>query len=219
MDIKTVGVLGCGLMGSGIAQVCAAAGYKTIVREVDQAVLDKGLGRTKKFLDGGVDASPQRFRNRVGRTQRPSMTSQVVLVGQSASLRQPPRGKQVRVARSQSSPSGHSSISWWSGYAAGRLLKAGRFRRASGARPLTVRIFSSGGLLPRPGGAPASPSIRSPVRRPKRRTIPWLTNTSSAVAWNPSAGERRNPLPLERTSMTPRTAVPAARGSSAPLRE
>ena len=55
MDIKTVGVLGCRLMGSGIAQVCAAAGYKTIVREVDQAVLDKGLGRTKKFLDGGVE--------------------------------------------------------------------------------------------------------------------------------------------------------------------
>jgi 3-hydroxybutyryl-CoA dehydrogenase len=55
MDIKTVGVLGCGLMGSGIAQVCAAAGYRTIVREVDQAVLDKGLGRTKKFLDGGVE--------------------------------------------------------------------------------------------------------------------------------------------------------------------
>jgi 3-hydroxybutyryl-CoA dehydrogenase len=55
MDIKTVGVLGCGLMGSGIAQVCAAAGSKTIVREVDQAVLDKGLGRTKKFLDGGVE--------------------------------------------------------------------------------------------------------------------------------------------------------------------
>jgi 3-hydroxybutyryl-CoA dehydrogenase len=55
MDIKTVGVLGCGLMGSGIAQVCAAAGYKTIVREVDQTVLDKGLGRTKKFLDDGVE--------------------------------------------------------------------------------------------------------------------------------------------------------------------
>jgi 3-hydroxybutyryl-CoA dehydrogenase len=54
MQIKTVGVLGCGLMGSGIAQVCAAAGYKTIVREVDQAFLDKGLGRVKKFLDDGV---------------------------------------------------------------------------------------------------------------------------------------------------------------------
>ena len=36
MQIKTVGVLGCGLMGSGIAQVSAAAGYTTIVREVDE---------------------------------------------------------------------------------------------------------------------------------------------------------------------------------------
>jgi len=54
MQIKTVGVLGCGLMGSGIAQVCAAAGYKTIVRELDESLLDKGLGRIKKFLDDGV---------------------------------------------------------------------------------------------------------------------------------------------------------------------
>jgi 3-hydroxybutyryl-CoA dehydrogenase len=54
MQIKTVGVLGCGLMGSGIAQVCAAAGYKTIVREVDDALLQKGLGRIKKFLEDGV---------------------------------------------------------------------------------------------------------------------------------------------------------------------
>jgi len=54
MQIKTVGVLGCGLMGSGIAQVCAAAGYKTIVREVDDAFLNKGLGRIGKFLDDGV---------------------------------------------------------------------------------------------------------------------------------------------------------------------
>ena len=54
MHIKTVGVLGCGLMGSGIAQVCAASGYKTIVREVDNAFLQKGLGRIKKFLDDGV---------------------------------------------------------------------------------------------------------------------------------------------------------------------
>src|SRR4026209_1875093 len=54
MDIKTVGVLGCGLMGSGIAQVCAAAGYKTIVREVDDISLDKGIGRIKRFPDDGV---------------------------------------------------------------------------------------------------------------------------------------------------------------------
>jgi 3-hydroxybutyryl-CoA dehydrogenase len=54
MTIRTVGVLGCGLMGSGIAQVSAAAGYKTIVREVDDAFLNKGLGRIKEFLDAGV---------------------------------------------------------------------------------------------------------------------------------------------------------------------
>jgi 3-hydroxybutyryl-CoA dehydrogenase len=54
MSIKTVGVLGCGLMGSGIAQVCAAAGYKTIVREVNDAFLQKGLARVKSFLDDGV---------------------------------------------------------------------------------------------------------------------------------------------------------------------
>ena len=54
MAITTVGVLGCGLMGSGIAQVCAAAGYKTIVREVDDLALDRGLGRIRKFLDDGV---------------------------------------------------------------------------------------------------------------------------------------------------------------------
>ena len=55
MEIKTVGVLGCGLMGSGIAQVCAASGYKTIVREVEQGVLDKGLARVNKFLNDGVE--------------------------------------------------------------------------------------------------------------------------------------------------------------------
>ena len=54
MAIKTVGVLGCGLMGAGIAQVAAAAGYKTIVREVEQGFLDKGLGRIEKFLTDGV---------------------------------------------------------------------------------------------------------------------------------------------------------------------
>jgi len=54
MQIKTVGVLGCGLMGSGIAQVSAAAGYKTIVREVDDKFLQSGLGRIKKFLEDGV---------------------------------------------------------------------------------------------------------------------------------------------------------------------
>jgi 3-hydroxybutyryl-CoA dehydrogenase len=55
MDIQTVGVLGCGLMGSGIAQVCAASGYKTIVREVEEPLLKKGMGRIEKFLSDGVE--------------------------------------------------------------------------------------------------------------------------------------------------------------------
>ncbi len=55
MAIRKIGVLGCGLMGSGIAQVCAAAGYTTIVREVDQGLIDKGLSRVRKFLDSGVE--------------------------------------------------------------------------------------------------------------------------------------------------------------------
>ena len=54
MSVKTIGVLGCGLMGAGIAQVSAAAGFKTIVREVNQGLLDKGLGRIRKFLDDGM---------------------------------------------------------------------------------------------------------------------------------------------------------------------
>ena len=75
MQIRTVGVLGCGLMGSGIAQVCAAAGYKTIVREVDDIALNRGLGRIRKFLDDGVakgkvsaDARDQTLGNMSGTT-------------------------------------------------------------------------------------------------------------------------------------------------------
>jgi 3-hydroxybutyryl-CoA dehydrogenase len=54
MQIRTVGVLGCGLMGSGIAQVSAAAGYRTIVGDVNQKVLERGQARIRKFLDDGV---------------------------------------------------------------------------------------------------------------------------------------------------------------------
>jgi 3-hydroxybutyryl-CoA dehydrogenase len=49
-DIKRVGVLGCGLMGSGIAQVAAVAGYDTIVRDVSQQVWDKARAGIEKSL-------------------------------------------------------------------------------------------------------------------------------------------------------------------------
>jgi 3-hydroxybutyryl-CoA dehydrogenase len=49
MEIKKVGVLGCGLMGAGIAQVCAQAGYDTVVREINDELLKKGLDNIEKF--------------------------------------------------------------------------------------------------------------------------------------------------------------------------
>ena len=54
-SIKKVGVLGCGLMGSGIAQVAAQAGYDTVVREVEQQFLDKGFKGIEKSLGRFVD--------------------------------------------------------------------------------------------------------------------------------------------------------------------
>ena len=54
MTIKTVGVVGCGLMGSGIALVSAEAGYEVVVREVAEDFLTKGLGRIDAFLQKGV---------------------------------------------------------------------------------------------------------------------------------------------------------------------
>lgn len=45
MAIQNVGVVGCGLMGGGIAQTCAQSGYETVVREVNQSLLDKGTAR------------------------------------------------------------------------------------------------------------------------------------------------------------------------------
>lgn len=49
-DIKRVGVLGCGLMGSGVAQVAAAAGYDTTVRDVAKEILERGRAGIEKSL-------------------------------------------------------------------------------------------------------------------------------------------------------------------------
>jgi 3-hydroxybutyryl-CoA dehydrogenase len=54
-EIKKVGVLGCGLMGSGIAQVAATAGYTTVVRDVSDAVMAKGKAGIGKSLDKFVE--------------------------------------------------------------------------------------------------------------------------------------------------------------------
>ncbi|OLC16511.1 MAG: 3-hydroxybutyryl-CoA dehydrogenase [Candidatus Rokubacteria bacterium 13_1_40CM_69_27] len=54
MAIKQVGVLGCGLMGSGIAQVAAQAGFRTTVVEANDELLQRGLGNLRKTLEGLV---------------------------------------------------------------------------------------------------------------------------------------------------------------------
>jgi 3-hydroxybutyryl-CoA dehydrogenase len=54
-SIEKVGVVGCGLMGHGIAQVAAQAGHGVVVREVDQATLDRGVGKIEKQLARAVE--------------------------------------------------------------------------------------------------------------------------------------------------------------------
>ena len=55
MAISKVGVLGCGLMGAGIAQVCAQAGFDTIVREIDRKFIERGFGFIDKTLSRAVE--------------------------------------------------------------------------------------------------------------------------------------------------------------------
>jgi 3-hydroxybutyryl-CoA dehydrogenase len=55
MEISKVGIVGCGLMGHGIAQICAQAGWDVVVREADQQALDKGLAKIEKQLSRAVE--------------------------------------------------------------------------------------------------------------------------------------------------------------------
>jgi 3-hydroxybutyryl-CoA dehydrogenase len=55
MKVERVGVVGCGLMGSGIAQVAAGAGLPTVVIEVDEKRLEDGMSRIHSFLSKGVE--------------------------------------------------------------------------------------------------------------------------------------------------------------------
>src|SRR5437763_8113715 len=79
MEIRKVGVLGCGLMGSGIAQVSATAGFEVTVLEAEQKFLDKGFAGIEKSLaklaekpadKGGLKESPAAIRARLNGTTR-----------------------------------------------------------------------------------------------------------------------------------------------------
>lgn len=57
MELRNIGIVGCGLMGSGIAEVCARAGYKVTIREINDELLQQGLGRIQKSLGKAVARS------------------------------------------------------------------------------------------------------------------------------------------------------------------
>jgi len=55
VEIEKVGIVGCGQMGHGVAQICAQAGWDVVVREVDQDALDKGIAKIEKQLARAVE--------------------------------------------------------------------------------------------------------------------------------------------------------------------
>src|SRR5690242_6559897 len=76
MEIKNIGVLGCGLMGSGIAQVSATAGFNVTVLEVEKKFIDKGFAGIEKSLakfaeKGTIKESPDAIRARLKGTTNP----------------------------------------------------------------------------------------------------------------------------------------------------
>ena len=86
MEVKKVGVLGCGLMGSGIAQVAATAGFDVTVLEVEQKFLDKGFAVIEKSLakfaeKGTIKEIPQAIRGRLkGTTKREDLADCDIII-------------------------------------------------------------------------------------------------------------------------------------------
>ncbi len=76
-EIRKVGVLGCGLMGSGIAQVCAQSGYDTIVREISDELHERGIAGVAKRLGRAVEKEKMTGADRDAAVGRLSGTSRL----------------------------------------------------------------------------------------------------------------------------------------------
>jgi len=76
MEISKVGILGCGLMGAGIAEVCARAGLATVVKDVNQEFLDRGMKRIGKSLARAVEKGKLRSEDHDAALARLSGTTQ-----------------------------------------------------------------------------------------------------------------------------------------------
>ncbi len=70
MDVKTVGVLGAGTMGNGIAQVAAQAGYQVVMRDIEDRFVDNGLKAIEKFLSKSVEKGKMTEEQKKGVTGR-----------------------------------------------------------------------------------------------------------------------------------------------------
>src|SRR2546423_13331407 len=90
MEIQRIGVIGVGLMGAGVAEVCARTGYDTLVRQINDELLAKGLERIEASLQRAVNrgkltaAEQQAPRSRGRGTTRLEVFSDPDLVVESA---------------------------------------------------------------------------------------------------------------------------------------
>jgi 3-hydroxybutyryl-CoA dehydrogenase len=73
--IQRIGVVGCGLMGSGIAEVCARAGLDVLVREIDEATAEAGRARLVKSLDRGLSSGKLSEQDRDAAVSRLAFTT------------------------------------------------------------------------------------------------------------------------------------------------
>ncbi len=82
MSVGTLGVVGCGLMGSGIAEVAAKSGLNTVVREINEVLLERGRGLLQKSLATGVD------RGKLSEAERDAALSRLTFVTELDGLSQ-----------------------------------------------------------------------------------------------------------------------------------
>ena len=82
MDISKVGVVGCGLMGSGIAEVAAKSGFDVVVREVTDDLLEAGRGRIRKSMNRAVDKEKLTADQRDAALGRLAFTTDVAALGE-----------------------------------------------------------------------------------------------------------------------------------------
>ena len=72
MEIKKVGIVGCGTMASGIVLVCAQSGYQVVTSEINEELLNKGLASINKFLSKSVE------RGKLSQQDRDAALSRVI---------------------------------------------------------------------------------------------------------------------------------------------